>query len=176
MSDLPSLSSLSNLPSRFRLPDGYGWQWGSESDRPCLEQWLVAAYAELHPEQASFVHLTQTVAQYWSGAAGLLFWITQGSERVAVVWQAMALDQVTGDRYPHVLLLRVLPTHRRRGLGTALMQAVQYQAECEGYGQVGLQTFSHNAGAIAFYQHLGYQVHSVLLTKPLCNTPRCPGK
>ncbi|MEM8640524.1 MAG: GNAT family N-acetyltransferase [Cyanobacteria bacterium P01_G01_bin.54] len=160
---------MSNAPT---LPADYCWQPGGEGDRPCLLQWLVATYAELWPAQTTFSHLTQTVAQYWSGTAGQLLWIIQGvgapvGERVAVVWQAIAVDQVTGDRYPHILLLRVAPAHRRRGLGTALMQAVQAQAHRQGYGQIGLQTFSRNTGAIAFYQRLGYQSHSLLLTKPL---------
>ncbi|NEO83610.1 MAG: GNAT family N-acetyltransferase [Spirulina sp. SIO3F2] len=135
-------------------------------------QWLQRTYAEVCPEQQEFRHLAATLAQYWSGGQGLT-WITQSTTRVACLWQAMAVDQITGDRYPHVLLLRVVPDHRRRGLARTLMATVQTQAQQQGYGQVGLQVASHNSAALAFYHALGYQTRSLLLMKSLPNSANC---
>lgn len=148
------------------LPPSYAWQAGTAEDRGALLAWLQRTYAEVCPQQQTFGHLATTLTQYWSGGQGLI-WITQNTARVACLWQAMAIDQVTGDRYPHVLLVRVVPDHRRRGLGRALMATVQAKAQQQGAGQVGLQVASQNAGALAFYTALGYQPRSLLLMKDL---------
>ena len=60
---------------------------------------------------------------------------------------------------------RVLPEHRRRGVGTALLERLASQAESCGYDEVG--SMVDDAGSFAFAEHFGFaetgrQVEQVL--------------
>jgi ribosomal-protein-alanine N-acetyltransferase len=55
-----------------------------------------------------------------------------------------------------ILNLAVHPDHRRRGLGTALIQAVLPDLGRAGAEQVFLEVRASNVGAQAFYQRLGF--------------------
>lgn len=57
----------------------------------------------------------------------------------------------------HVLLFAVAQSHRRRGLGTALIRWVEQTALVAGIGIVYLEARLKNTGARAFYQALGFQ-------------------
>jgi ribosomal protein S18 acetylase RimI-like enzyme len=78
-----------------------------------------------------------------------------------------AIDQQRGDRHSYILALYVLPEHRRQGIATALLHKAQDWAQARGDRQIGLQVFADNPGAIALYRKLGYQTHSLWLTKSL---------
>jgi ribosomal protein S18 acetylase RimI-like enzyme len=56
----------------------------------------------------------------------------------------------------NVVSMWVAPTHRRTGLGTMLMDAVQLWARSNGAGELRLMVTSSNSIATAFYQRLGY--------------------
>lgn len=56
----------------------------------------------------------------------------------------------------HILLLAVDGTHRRRGVGTALIRWIEKTALVAGIGIVYLEARLSNAGARAFYKSLGY--------------------
>ncbi len=53
--------------------------------------------------------------------------------------------------------LMVAATHRRRGIGTALMRAAEDWANTAGVTKLELHVFPHNSGAIALYEKLGYE-------------------
>ncbi len=53
--------------------------------------------------------------------------------------------------------LEVLGTHRGRGVGTALIRALESQAVLLGCSRVTLMVDSDNAPALALYRKLGYQ-------------------
>jgi ribosomal protein S18 acetylase RimI-like enzyme len=72
-----------------------------------------------------------------------------------------------GDRHSYVLVLYVVPEHRRRGIATALLNKAQEWAKARGDRQIGLQVFADNPGAIALYKKFGFQTHSFWLTKGL---------
>ena len=55
-----------------------------------------------------------------------------------------------------VLGLGVLPGHRGRGIGTALLQAALNAAKASGLTRVELIVREHNARAIALYERLGF--------------------
>jgi ribosomal protein S18 acetylase RimI-like enzyme len=78
-----------------------------------------------------------------------------------------AVDQVRGDRHTHIFLLYVMPEHRRRGIGTALMSYVETWAIARGDRQIGLQVFQSNQSAINLYNQLGYQPQSLWMVKSL---------
>jgi ribosomal protein S18 acetylase RimI-like enzyme len=60
-----------------------------------------------------------------------------------------------------------MPEHRRRGIGTALMQYVENWATNRGDRQIGLQVFQSNQPALNLYNQLGYQTQSLWMVKSL---------
>jgi ribosomal protein S18 acetylase RimI-like enzyme len=148
----------------------YRFRPGNRSDRKHLLQFLHQAYQELFPA-AQLEHLNQTVRQLWSDPVGL--WLVESTlperlgQPLGCLWLGNAIDQVSGDRYPHIFLLYVSPNHRRCGLGTALMQQAEAWAIEQGNGQIGLHVFVDNAPARNLYRQLGYVSQSVFLRKRL---------
>nr|WP_230966414.1 GNAT family N-acetyltransferase [Nostoc sp. NZL] len=84
---------------------------------------------------------------------------------IACLWVGNAIDQVHGNRHAHIFILYVLPEHRRRGIGTALMQYVENWAIQRGDRQIGLQVFQSNKPALNLYNQLGYQTQSLWMVK-----------
>jgi ribosomal protein S18 acetylase RimI-like enzyme len=89
------------------------------------------------------------------------------SSPIACLWAGNAIDQVQGDRHAHIFLLYVVPEHRRRGIGTALMKYLETWAMQRGDRQIGLQVFQSNTPALNLYSQLGYQTQSLWMIKPL---------
>jgi ribosomal protein S18 acetylase RimI-like enzyme len=57
-----------------------------------------------------------------------------------------------------VYSLAVSPPARRRGVGTALMRHLERELTARGCPKVNLQVLASNAGAVRFYEKLGYAV------------------
>ncbi len=147
---------------------GYQLQRGSRLDRSRLLYFLRQTYAETSGTQ-SFNHLEDTVDRHLS-AETPLWWVmpaTAPRSPCAGLWLGNAIDQQRGDRHSYVLMVYVAPEHRRRGIATALLQTAQDWARQRGDRQIGLQVFANNPAAIALYQKLGYQTHSLWLVKAL---------
>jgi ribosomal protein S18 acetylase RimI-like enzyme len=157
---------------------GYQLRTGSAREQPTLVKFLQLSYQELFPQQDNFSHLETTVKQYFSKATPL--WLVESvdavasaqsppllSERVACLWLGNAIDQVKGDRHVHIFLLYVMPEHRRRGIGSALMRYAEDWARARGDRQIGLQVFQSNQPALNLYHQLGYQTQSLWMIKPL---------
>ncbi len=75
----------------------------------------------------------------------------------------------TDPQKAYVASMWVAPAHRRTGLGTMLMDAVQLWARSHGAGELRLMVTSNNATATAFYQRLGYTFTGT--TEPYPNDP-----
>lgn len=58
----------------------------------------------------------------------------------------------------------VAPTHRRRGIGRCLMEAVVRRARQAGFRIIGLETQSANVPAIAFYRAVGFELDAIDLS------------
>ena len=84
---------------------------------------------------------------------------------IACLWVGNAIDQVQGNRHAHIFILYVVPEHRRRGIGRALMRYVENWAIQRGDRQIGLQVFQSNEPALNLYNHLGYQTQSLWMVK-----------
>lgn len=72
--------------------------------------------------------------------------------------------------------LAVCAARRRRGIGTALLRAVEAWARRRGLPLVRLEVFEHNAGARALYERLGYATLWRHLGKPLAPAVPATGR
>ncbi len=57
-----------------------------------------------------------------------------------------------------VYFVAVKPSHRKRGIATALMRAVEHALQSLGCPKLNLQVRSSNPDAVHFYERLGYAV------------------
>jgi ribosomal protein S18 acetylase RimI-like enzyme len=164
-----------------------------------LVKFMQRTYQEMFSHQ-DFSHLAVTVEQYFSTDTPL-WWVDEEAQiqeadskreitqspipstrspvpnpqsPIACLWIGNAIDQITSDRHAHIFLLYVSPTHRRRGIATALMRYVENWAKQKGdiygkqiYRQISLQVFESNTPAIELYHHLGYQTQSLWMVKSL---------
>jgi ribosomal protein S18 acetylase RimI-like enzyme len=168
------------------LIKGYWLRPGLAIDEPKLVRFMCRTYEELYPEQ-DFGHLAKTINQYFSSQTPLWWveWEEEGdkikddsvnflpssfrnsSPIVGCLWLGNAIDQVTGDRHAYIFLLYIVPEHRRRGLGKALVTYAENWARKRGDKQLGLQVFFANAPALNLYKKLGYETRSLWMLKSL---------
>lgn len=66
-----------------------------------------------------------------------------------------------GDDEAQLFLLAVRPSHRRRGIGTALLSWLAVTARTAGIRSIRLQVRSTNDAAIAFYRGVGFRATAV---------------
>jgi ribosomal protein S18 acetylase RimI-like enzyme len=176
-----------------QLLPGYIIRRGSLLERSLLLKFMQRTYQDLFPNE-DFSHLEQTVKQYFSSDTPL-WWVGEEGEQgrnkeslssaplplcpsvtersrsaaphppIACLWVGNAIDQVHGNRHAHIFILYVVPEHRRRGIGTALMRYVENWAIQRGDRQIGLQVFQSNKPALNLYNQLGYQTQSIWMVK-----------
>ncbi len=156
----------------MNLLPGYAIHEGSTIDQALLVKFMQRTYQEQFPNQ-NFSHLTRTIEQYFSRDTPL-WWVYAEQETknhhqspIGCLWVGNAIDQVSGDRHPHIFLLYVMPEYRHRGIGKALMNYIENWAKQRGYGQIGLQVFQTNIPALDLYHQLGYQEQSLWMVKSL---------
>ena len=156
----------------MNLLPGYAIEQGSTVDQALLVKFMQRTYQEQFPNQ-NFSHLTRTVEQYFSRDTPL-WWVYDEQETknhhqspIGCLWVGNAIDQVSGDRHPHIFLLYVMPEYRHRGIGKALMNYIENWAKQRGYRQIGLQVFQTNTPALDLYHQLGYQEQSLWMVKSL---------
>ena len=69
---------------------------------------------------------------------------------------SIARDQHPGSRHVADLGLMVAASHRRQGIGTALLEAAAEWARSSGVRKLELHVFPWNEGAIALYERFGF--------------------
>jgi RimJ/RimL family protein N-acetyltransferase len=69
---------------------------------------------------------------------------------------SIARDQHPASSHVADLGLMVAITHRRRGIGTALLEAAVEWARLAGVRKLELHVFPYNTGAIKLYEHFGF--------------------
>ncbi|WP_073069777.1 GNAT family N-acetyltransferase [Phormidesmis priestleyi] len=161
-----------------QLSPDYRLQVGSTLDRALLVKFMQRTYQELYPTSDS-AHLAVTIEQYFSNQTPI-WWVesshgiaagglpsSRSVQPIAGLWLGNAIDQASGDRHAHIFLLYVMPHHRRRGIGAALVRHAEDWARERGDRQIGLQVFTSNQPALQLYQALGYQTQSLWMVKQL---------
>ena len=162
-----------------QLPSDYRLQVGSTLDRALLVKFMQRTYQELYPA-GDLTHLAVTIEQYLSNQTPI-WWVESSQvistgglpssrsvqQPIAGLWLGNAIDQASGDRHAHIFLLYVMPNHRRKGIGAALVHHAENWAKERGDRQIGLQVFTSNQPALQLYQTLGYQTQSLWMVKSL---------
>jgi ribosomal protein S18 acetylase RimI-like enzyme len=106
------------------------------------------------------------VAAKWNGDGGVCY---LGMDEGAPCGIIAGYFDKDDPRRVYVASMWVAPTHRRTGLGTMLMNAVQLWAANLGAGELRLMVTSRNATAISFYEQRGFIFTG--MTGPYANDP-----
>jgi GNAT superfamily N-acetyltransferase len=77
------------------------------------------------------------------------------------------------DLQPHAYVtdMFVAETHRRQGIGTALLQEAERLAAKKGVPRIGIGVLVGNTKTEALYQRAGYTPYATEMIKPLKNNP-----
>ena len=75
-------------------------------------------------------------------------------------------------RFVRTNIVAVLPAHRSRGIGQALMDRAEAWARERGCTQARLNVWAVNTRAAMLYESLGYETMTVTMAKPLDPTDR----
>ncbi len=92
-------------------------------------------------------------AAQWSGDRSRTFLAKDTNAPCGIA--AAYLDQENAD-LAHLVSMWVTPTHRRLGIGAALMQRIVDWARMQNIPRLTLLVTSNNDAAIRFYEHLGF--------------------
>ena len=102
-----------------------------------------------------------TATNYWRRVLGqlqdgLALWVAEDDGRIVGTVQLDRCGKENGRHRAEVQKLRVLGSHRGRGIASRLMQAVEIYARRVGCTLLVLDTLSDSAAA-SVYRHLGWQ-------------------
>lgn len=84
-----------------------------------------------------------------------------------IIREAPAIPILVPRRYAVVDSIGVKADYRGRGIGRVLMQHIHAWAIAAGASAIELNVHAFNAGAIAFYRRLGYEVASQRMSRSL---------
>lgn len=88
------------------------------------------------------------------------FLIEHEGQLVGYTLLTYAFDLEFGGRIANITDLFIEASHRRQGLGTQAIQALEAIARAEGLGALELQVEQHNAHARSLYQKIGFKAYS----------------
>ncbi|MFD1676027.1 GNAT family N-acetyltransferase [Alicyclobacillus fodiniaquatilis] len=98
--------------------------------------------------------------QQVNGEAEYLFAWLDGSPigHLLLLWNGTSDEPVASDlkNCPHIQNLCVLEKHRRKGVGTTLMECAETLAKERGFTRIGLSVGTENLTAKKLYERLGY--------------------
>lgn len=151
----------------------------TESDKP----WLESAMAALQDHEASMIvglrpgHkvAAQEVARAFKLVAqrdGLLLIAEQDGEAVGYIGAVPKLDEdplvdQAADKHVFITDLFIAEGYRGRGIGRALLQAVETHFAKSGYRQLRIGAVAANRPARQLYESLGYTAREVLYEKSI---------
>ena len=95
--------------------------------------------------------------------AGMVLLVAEADGELAgLVWLGRAPRRQVGW---WIYDIEVVPAHRRRGYGRALLEAAAREAQSHGGDAIGLNVFGGNDAARRLYESSGYQVTSIQMRK-----------
>lgn len=133
--DRPVLWALNALPNVGATADGVG------APRPSSRSRATSQLSRPR-HRAGLVHL----------GGGTFLVVVEGRHLVGMG----GIRPIGAGRF-EVLRVRVHPARRRRGVGSALMDALEDEARRSGATELVLDTATNQPDAVAFYEALGYQ-------------------
>ncbi|GLC25904.1 GNAT family N-acetyltransferase [Roseisolibacter agri] len=104
--------------------------------------------------------------------AALLVAEVEGLGVAGVAYAHGATDYFTGEPHAHLGILAVAEAAEGRGVGRALLEAVDAWARAQGHRYVTLNVFATNARARAVYERAGYAQDTLRYYKELA--PHAP--
>lgn len=84
-----------------------------------------------------------------------------GEAAVALNSQVYPIDRFQRPDLAVLWDIRVHPQYRGKGIGKSLFQYAANWARQKGYGQLGVETDSHNVAACRFYQAMGCRLGAI---------------
>lgn len=153
----------------------YHYRFGQSTDLPWLDQAVAAgAWESLAPEQRMVVppavaaRQGQTQLRQIVSAPGSALLLAQaGREPVGYMIVAIAPDTSTDEPTAHLIDLWVVPHHRRRGVGTGLLEQAERWVAGQGLRKLKLWSGLHNQPVIAFAEQHGFAPAGLIGVKDL---------
>jgi GNAT superfamily N-acetyltransferase len=112
-----------------------------------------AAYKGIIPKQ-HFREPVLSLGELWEDFERMSFYAYKSEGRIVGV----AALQVESDDTGRIHWIYVLPSHQRRGIGTALVTWLEREAREENLVRLWLLTMGQAEWAVSFYRKLGYEL------------------
>ena len=139
----------------------------SEADRDTVERLYRDMYEALGvaPPPPEWI---DTVCQEALAGERHLWLARVGGEAVGFVdFKVMPYFPGSPKSFAHIFDLYVAPAHQRKGHGAALARRAVATASEEGAEAVELNVLPQNAGGLAFWRSLGFEIHLYALRQAL---------
>ena len=112
----------------------------------------------------------RTIARYFdAGAEGARLWVAEGpdGQLLGAAYAQSLWDYFTEETHAHLGILMVAQHVARRGVGRALVEAVETWAREQRFRFLTLNVFARNIEARKFYEHVGFDEDTIRYLKPL---------
>ena len=86
-------------------------------------------------------------------------------EMAGYVWFGVSERPFSGMKMGWIYDIEVLPSHRGKGVGEALMRHAMEVSKQRGFGQLGLMVNSKNRVALSLYEKLGFETEHQIMTR-----------
>jgi len=93
-------------------------------------------------------------------------------QRVGEVWYSARLEGGLVQFW--IEWIWIEPEHRRQGLATAALEALEAEARRRGAPRLGLDVWMDNPGAVELYRKLGFAISRASMVKRVAGAPEPP--
>jgi ribosomal protein S18 acetylase RimI-like enzyme len=155
------------------LPQDITIRRAKESELPWIRELSIEELpAELDDEELKFVERAKEVFRTRLGAVlargGNEFYVAQvgTDDRIAgYVWFGISERLFSGTQIGWIYDILVLPQHRGKGVGEALMRHALKVSKERGFTQTGLMVNEKNQAAWSLYKKLGFQTEYQIMNR-----------
>ena len=147
--------------------DGIALGTPRPEDRRFIREMLDFGVRDTYPDLATLgrvsarERLDAIFERHWDEPARLVLVARDGDTPVGVAWLEPSHHAVTDLPEYMFLLLAVVSSHQRRGIGRALMRAAMAEAEGRGATRIRLFVAAENTHARELYARLGFRESTV---------------